>query len=156
MRVEFDTLDDLISQGSGVLGLSYLDLVDLLHTVDHPLQVNLLNESQSQSVIVVSACPPHAMQVDVEIDTRFPLGQFGWSYIDDEASISDVDSSGDDVGGQQNIGVVVPEPRHNVLLLSDGHLDLLAVLVLLAGDDAHRQGLEVLGLIGCEVRSLHR
>ena len=84
------------------------------------------------------------MQVDIKINISLPLRELGWPHIDDKASVSDINTSCNDVSGTENTSLFVSEPGHDVFLFCDFHLDLLAIFILLGRYDTNSQLLEIL------------
>ena len=74
--------------------------MDLLYSVHQSLQCMLIffNQGESQAVVVVSACSSDSVEVDIEVNISLFFGVFGWSYIDDKAGVSDIDTPSNDVG----------------------------------------------------------
>ena len=85
----------------------------------------------------MSSCSSNSVKVDIEVNVSLFLGVFGWSYIDYKAGISDIDTPGDDVGGQQDIGIIVSESGHDIFFFFDSHFYFFAILIFFACDDAY-------------------
>lgn len=155
MGIKSNALHNLVSQLHRVRHLSHLNFMNLLHTLHHTLQVHLLHESQSQSMVVMPTSTAHPVQVNVQINIRLLFRILRGTNIDNKTGVSDINTPCDDVSSQKNVSIIVSKSSHDLLLLLDSHLYLFIILVFFTSNDPHSQRLQIFSLVRSKVRSLY-
>ena len=156
MGVPFDALVDLLDKFCRILHLVNIYFMDLVDPLYQACQIYFLSQGQRQSSIVVAACTPHTMQIDVKVNVSLFLWVFRRPHVNNKTSISDINTSCDDICCAQNVSFVISKFGHYLSFLFYRHLNFLAVFVFLCSYYADCQRFEVLRLVWGEIWSLSK
>ncbi len=115
------------------------------------LYLLFVGNCQRYTLVVVSSSSAHSMQVNIQINRALLFSEFRCPNIDDEASVPDIYSPGNDIRTQQNVGLIISELDDDVLLLCDCHVHFFAIRVFLACNNASFEPLQVLAFLSGKI-----